>query len=257
MDQMQFSYRSAPFHGDSAVSSAINALLLFPSEKPEVDESNPDLPCSPGYTQRVSVSVPASVSTEARRSEEEWQESLTALYELCLSIDERFARTERALQRTEALVADRTLLDLCRRIDERLLRSEREVRALQKSVANLDRKLLQEDSLHVRSAHVESGLAKIDDATHDIKRFVEEGSAERASSQPVGGRAESDVDQIARDVWLAIRKRSHTLSAVSRPARIILLLGIVAMLSLVGSPNKRFQRVTPVGVLQIAPVPGP
>jgi hypothetical protein len=220
------------------VSSAIDSLLLFSPEPTEVDQSEPDRPYPRGYSDRVSVSVRVNTSAQAVTvsDPEALRRSLAELHNVCCAVEERLVRAEGVLLRTEALASDRTLLDLCRRIDARIGRSEHNFQALQKAVADLDRR-----------------LANIDEATHDTERLAGDRLCEEWSSETMRPPAQLDANQAAHDLWIALTRCAPALYAATRSTRIVLLLGIVAMLTLVGSPVQ----LTPARVLQIPPAPGP
>jgi len=94
--------------------------------------------------------------------------ALTTLQSLCNDIDERLVRAERALQRTEDLVADRTFMHLYSRIGEGLVRTEETCRRMETFIA--DRTLQQ------LSARIDARLADTEDAVHRIERLVADGS---------------------------------------------------------------------------------
>ena len=128
------------------MSSAIDSLLLFRSEQTEVEGCDPrpsQWPTEPDHECVGAVAIAATTGQNPQVPES----SLAALYKIGSAINERLVRAEHALQRTEALVADRTLLDLCIRIEALLVRSEDDLRALQKVVMSLDSRLRRAEEL--------------------------------------------------------------------------------------------------------------
>jgi len=128
------------------MSSAIDSLLLFRSEQTQVDVCDPRPSQWPTDADNESVGA-ITITATASENPEAPEISRSALCTICSAIDERLVRAEHALQRTEALVADRTLLDLCIRIEALLVRSEDDLQALQKVVMSLDSRLRRAEEL--------------------------------------------------------------------------------------------------------------
>jgi hypothetical protein len=127
------------------MSSAIDSLLLFRSEKTEVDSRDPSPSQCPTCDEHDGGG--AAIAPTASKNPEAPQDVLAALYTMSRAIDERLVRAEHLLLRTEALVADRTLRDLCTRIEARLVRSGDDLQALQNAVMSLDSRLLRVEEL--------------------------------------------------------------------------------------------------------------
>ena len=128
------------------MSSAIDSLLLFRSEQTKVDGCDPRPSQWPTDADHECVGA-ITITATASENPEAPESSRSALCTICSAIDERLVRAEHALQRTEALVADRTLLDLCIRIEALLVRSEDDLQALQKVVMSLDSRLRRAEEL--------------------------------------------------------------------------------------------------------------
>lgn len=159
--------------GDAVASDErVDSLLLFPSEGTGTDERGSDLPDEWTYltsapsdqtTPSLDMGDGGSASqgmagTRESISLEGHLAALTELYDLCLGIDERLARAEQALQRTEDLVADRILLDPYLRLDERLTQAEHALQSLQAAIPEVDK------TVHELGASIAEGFGRIDEA---------------------------------------------------------------------------------------------
>ena len=146
-----------------------------------------------GAPPHVAGTAAAPETIDAIKKLEARLAALTVLQNLCNDIDERLVRAERALQRTEDLVADRTFMHLYSRLGEGLVRTEETCRRMETYIA--DRTLQQ------LSARIDARLADTEDAVHRIERLVADGSLRSAAGRRESlARTEEELRRLKRIV---------------------------------------------------------
>ena len=145
-----------------------DCLLVFPSEKTGVDGSGSDLlsrRTGPADEAPSRLTVARGGPTPQKMADTRQSiasgghsAALTKLYDLCLGIDERLARAERALQGTGDPAIDPIWLDRFTRLDERMSRVELALQTLQAAVPGID------ETIHELRASMVSGFDRTEEA---------------------------------------------------------------------------------------------
>jgi hypothetical protein len=139
------------------------------------------------------VSPPRNVTdTKGSITPEGYLDALTELYDLCLGMDERLARTEQTLQRIEDLTTDRILLDPYMRLEERVDAIDKTVHELGASVEKgFDRtevalrrteSLGTDRTLRQLAASIDTRLADTTETVTRIERLVGSASLRELSA---------------------------------------------------------------------------
>jgi hypothetical protein len=139
------------------------------------------------------VSAPRNVTDKKEPiTPEGYLDALTELYDLCLGMDERLARTEQTLQRIEDLTTDRVLLDPYLRLEERVNAIDKTVHELGASVAKgFDRtevalrrteSLGEDHTLRRFAASIDTRLADTTETVSRIEQLVGSASLRQLSA---------------------------------------------------------------------------
>lgn len=272
VDSLQ-SFPSEPTGGEGSDPNVFDSRIYAARARTRVAESQSNSHPNRGVTQlsasplepRTTVPAPPAPSSvhdaratiEAIKKLEERLGTLTVLQTLYSGIAERLVRAERALQRTEDMVADRTFMHLCTRIDEGLIRTEETLRRIDAFIAD--------GTLEQFSQRIDARLADTEDAVHRLERLVEGGSLHTVSAGGNGhmapgpnegvrhhetGEARGTTHPRLHDVqaadhgaswsaWVAAMKRVDAPHLARRSAPVLVMLSVMAIVGLGHEPSER------------------